>query len=97
MSYKWLLFSPQPINLGALIAASIAIAAINEVAELYNENGEEYEDAGSYRAAAGWLIFVATSAIIFHIIAVIILVLYMSEIVKKRIMLFTVVVSDYTG
>ena len=66
-----------------MIAASIAIAAINEVAEFYNENGAEYENAGSYRAAAGWLIFVASAAIIFHVIAVIILVLYMYAIVKN--------------
>ena len=80
-----------------MIAASIAVAAINEVAEFYNENGAEYENAGSYRAAAGWLIFVASAAIIFHVIAVIIFVLYMYAIVKKHIKLFTAVVSDYTG
>ena len=80
-----------------MIAASIAIAAINEVEEFYNENGAEYENAGSYKAAAGWLIFVASSAIIFHVIAVIILVLYISATVKKYIVLFTTVVSDYTS
>ena len=80
-----------------MIAASIAVTAINEVAEFYNENGAEYENAGSYRAAAGWLIFVASSAIIFNVIAVIILVLYMSSTMKKHIKLCTAVVSDYTG
>ena len=80
-----------------MIAASIAVTAINDLAEFYNENGAEYENAGSYRAAAGWLIFVASAAIIFHVIAVIILVLYMSATVKKNIKLFTAVVSDYTG
>ena len=79
-----------------MIAASIAIAAINEVAELYNENGAEYENVGSYRAAAGWLIFVASSAIIFHVIAIIIFVLYMYAIVKEHFKLFTAVVSDHT-
>ena len=80
-----------------MIAASIAVTAINEVAELYNENGAEYENSGSYRAAAGWLIFVASAAIIFHVIAIIIIVLYMSATVKKHKTLFTVVVSDYTS
>ena len=79
-----------------MIAASIAIAAINEVAEFYNENGAEYENVESYRAASGWLIFVASSAMIFHVIAIIILVLYMSSTVKKHIKLFTAIVSDYT-
>ena len=80
-----------------MIAASFAIEAINEGAELYNENGAECENLGSHRAAAGWLIFVASSAIIYHVIAIIILVLYMSLTVKKHIKLFTAVVSDYTG
>ena len=80
-----------------MIPASIAVEAINEVAEFYNENGAEYENAGSYRAAAGWLIFVASSAIICHIIAIIILVLYMYAIVEKHFKLFTAVVSDYTS
>ena len=80
-----------------MIAASFAVTAINEVEEFYNENGAEYENAGSYRAAAGWLIFVASSAIIYHVIAIIILVLYMSLSVKKHIKLFTAVVSDFTG
>ena len=79
-----------------MIAASFAVTAINEVEEFYNENGAEYENAGSYRAAAGWLIFVASSAIIYHVIAIIILVLYMSLTVKKYNKLF-IAVSDYTG
>ena len=79
-----------------MTAASIAIEAINEGAEFYNENGAECENLGSYRAAAGWLIFVASSAIIFHVIAVIILVLYMSSTVKKHIKRFSAVVSNYT-
>ena len=78
-----------------MIAASIAIAAINEVAEFLNENGVEYEDAGTYRAVLGCLIFVASAAIIFHVIAVIILVLYVSSNVKKHFKLFMTVVSDY--
>ena len=80
-----------------MIAASFVVTAINEVAEFYNENGAEYENAGSYRAAAGWLIFVTSAAIIYHFIAVIILVLYISSTVKQRIKLFTVLVSVYTG
>ena len=80
-----------------MIAASVAVTAINEVEEFYNENGAEYENVGSYRAAAGWLIFVASAAIIFHVIAVYILVLYMSSIMEKHIKLLTAVVSDYTG
>ena len=80
-----------------MIAASFVLTAINEVEEFYNENGAEYENAGSYKAAAGWLIFVAPLAMIFHVIAVIILVLYMSLTVKKHNKLFTAVVSDYTG
>ena len=97
LSNIWLLFTLQLFNLGTLIAASIAVTAINEVAELYNENGAEYENAGSYRAVAGWLIFVASAAIIFHVIALIILVFYMSSTVKKHIKLFAAVVSDYTS
>ena len=91
------IFTPQLFNIGALIAASIAVTAINEVAEFLNENGAEYENVESYRAAAGWLIFVASSVLIFHVIAVIILIYYMSAIVKIHIKLFTAVVSDYTG
>ena len=76
-----------------MIAASIAVTAINEVEEIYNENGAEYENADSYRAAARWLISVASSAIIFHATAVIILVRYKSPTGKK----LRTVVSNYTS
>ena len=34
------LYAPQLFNIGALIAASITISGINELAEVYNENGK---------------------------------------------------------
>ena len=78
---------------GVLIAAAIAVSAINEVDDLANERGGEYENAGSYRGAAGWLVFVGCAAITFHVVMINIQILYFKCTVKEHFTQFAITVS----
>ena len=78
---------------GVLIAAAIAVLAINEVDDIANERGGEYGNAGSYRGAAGWLVFVGCVAIIFHVIMTSIQIVYFKCTVKKHFTQFAITVS----
>ena len=55
-------------------------------------------DAESYRGAAGWLIFVASTALLYHIAMIIVRILYMASVIDKYLTTYGVVVSghDYT-
>ena len=80
---------------GVLIAAAVAVSAINEVDDIARERGGEYENAGSYRGAAGWLVFVGCAAIIFHVIMISIQILYFKCTIKKHFSQFAIIVSGY--
>ena len=83
-------------SLGVLIAASVAVSAINQVEEFYNSFNLEYENAESYRGAAGWLIFVACASLIYHIAMIIVRILYMTSTIEKHLKIYTLIVSSYT-
>ena len=90
----FILFKLQAFSLGVLIAASVAISAINEVEDFL---GDYYDyDADSYRGAAGWLIFVACAAIIYHIATIIVRILYMASVIEKYHQTYALIVSNYT-
>ena len=70
-----------------LISAAIALGFIHEVEDFINSNinNAEYKDADSYKAAAGWLVFVASIALPYHIIMLIFCSLYLGSCVKRVI------------
>ena len=78
---------------GVLIAATIALSAINEVDDIANERSGEYEDADSYRGAAGWLVFVGSAAIVFDVVMISIQILYFKCTVKKYFTQYSIIVS----
>ena len=88
----FILFKLQAFSLGALIAASVAIPAINEVEDVLGD----FYNAESYRRAAGWLIIVAFAAIISHIAMIVVHVCYMAFVIEKHLKTYTLVVSNYT-
>ena len=93
----FILFKLQGFSLGVLIAASVAISAINEVEDSLGFLGDYYDyDADSYRGAAGWLIFVACAAIIYHIATIIVRILYMTSVIEKHHQTYALIVSNYT-
>ena len=75
------------------MAAAITLPAIKEVENTANEYGIEYEDAASYRGATGCLMFVGSVAILYHVIAIIIRILYINSVVEKYFNLYVYTVS----
>ena len=71
-----LLLNLQVFCTGALVAASIALSAINNAENLAMEQGFVYENASSYRGAAGWLVFACCAALIYHAVMITIQILY---------------------
>ena len=84
--------------MGVLVAAAVAISAINGVHNKledhnnYNYYGRDYEykHEDSYRAAAGWLVLVAISAILYHPIGIVVRILYYSPNMPLRFLTFTI-------
>ena len=95
------LFNPQVFSLGVLIAASFDISAINEVEDLIDlyisASDVNIFDADSYRGAAGWLIFAASIALLYHIAMIIVRCLYINSVIEKHLTIYGVIVSvhDY--
>ena len=55
-----------------MICAAVVVSAVNGVEDNLEEvDGEEYDNAGSYRSAAGWLIFVSIWGMIIEICVII--------------------------
>ena len=88
------LFTLQLFCLGVLISASVALSAINEVEDSLNVAGLEYEDVGSYRGAVGWLVSVASGAILFHIVSIIIRIFYLTSYIEKHHGIYGAIISD---
>ena len=65
-----------------MICAAIVVGAVNGVEDnrqkIEGGEDEEYENAGSYRSAAGWLIFVAVWAMIIETVVIIVHILNIS-------------------
>ena len=69
----------QLLCLAILIAAAVAISAINDL----DDYAGEYRHANDYRGAAGWLVFVAIVAIIYHGFMIFIRILYFTPIIDS--------------
>ena len=66
----------QIFCLAILIATSVTLSNLNEIGR--------YQDVGKYRGAAGWLLFVAIAAIIFHGVMICIRILYVTSKIEKN-------------
>ena len=90
------LFNLQAFSLGVLIAASVAVSAINEVEDFFGPFASEFGfEADSYRGAAGWLIFVASTALLYHIAMIIVRCLYIASVIEKHLTIYGVIVSAH--
>ena len=81
--------------MGVLVAAAVTISAINAVDDKLDDYSNEYvtykyEHEDSYRAAAGWLVLVAISAILYHPIGIVVRILYYSPNMPLRFLTFTI-------
>lgn len=93
-----LLFNVQIFCIGVLISAAIALSAINQVEEIADERGDEYEDASDYRAAARGSIAVSSIAIIYHFLMIILRCIYLFSPEEKflNLYIFIVSITNYT-
>ena len=72
----------------------MAISAINEVEDHYNDHGSTaYEHADSYRRAARWLLLVSVMGIIFHSLMILLHCLYLNSCVKSLFSAYAYLVS----
>ena len=80
--------------IAVLVAAAVAISAINEVEDHYNDHGSTaYEHADSYRRAAIWLLLVSVMGIIFHSLMILLCYLYINSCVKFLFSTYAYLVS----
>ena len=89
----YLLFNVQVFCIGVLIAAAVAVSAINETDNLARERGGEYENADRYRGGAGWLVFVGCAAIVFHAVMISMEIFYFKCTAKKHFTQYLYIVS----
>ena len=84
-------------SLGVLISAAVAVSAINEVEDFFGPAASDFYgfDADSYRGAAGWLIFVASTALLYHIAMIIVRCLYIKSVIEKHLTTYGVIVSAH--
>jgi len=73
-----------------LIAASVAVTAINEVDSV----AIDYHRAGSYRGAAIWLAIVGVVAVIYHGVTILFRILYCTVTIGKTYGGYSITVSD---
>ena len=80
--------------IAVLVAAAVAISAINEVEDHYNDHGSTaYEHADSYRRAARWLLLVSIIEIIFHSLMILLRYLYLNSCIKSLFSTYAYLVS----
>ena len=81
--------------IAVLVPAVVAISAINEVEDHYNDHGSTaYEHADSYRRAAIWLLLVSVMGIIFHFLMILLRCLYLSSCMKSLFSAYVYLVSN---
>ena len=77
-----------------MICASVVTSAIDNVEEDVEEVSgiDEYESAGDYRSAAGWMIFIAIMGTIIETLIIIIRILNIS-VINNNCITFGIIVS----
>ena len=66
-----------------LIAAGVAISAIDDLDDYAHQYNREYRHADNYRGGAGWLLFVGIAAVIYHGIMIFIRILYLTSNIRN--------------
>ena len=66
----------QGFSFAVFIAAIVTLAALDSIGE--------YENSGGSRGAAGWILFVAIAALIFHGAMICVRILYAISVVKQN-------------
>ena len=80
--------------IAVLVAAAVAISAINEVEDHYNDHGSTaYEHVDSYKRAARYLLLVSVMGIIFHSLMILLRCLYLNPCMKSLFSAYTYLVS----
>ena len=89
----------QAFSIGLLVTAVIGLTAIGPFEDIANERGIDFEDADSYRGAAGWLVFLGSAVTLYHIVMIIIsvvhLVYYRSALKKYIKSRYAIIVGDH--
>jgi len=85
----------QAFCLGVLIAAAVALLAINETEEIANRLGGDYEDASNYRAAARASITTSSIAIAFHVLMIILRCIYLFP-SEEKFRSYAIIVSNHS-
>ena len=88
-------FIIQIVCLAMLIAAAVAISAIDDLDDFAQQYGDEFRHADSYRGAAGWLLFVGIAAVIYHGIMIIIRILFFTANIGHSFSGYSITVSDH--
>jgi len=83
----------QTFCLALLIAAAVTLSAVDKLEDAASEQNEEYENADSYKGAAGWLVFLAVASMIFHGIMIFIRILYFNSSIENYFSAYAFMVS----
>ena len=87
----------QPIQvfcLVLLILTALTISTVNKIEDATEETGARYEDAGNYKASAGWLLFSSSAALMYHVI-VIFRFMQLPQLIGKRLKIYMHIVSAF--
>ena len=66
----------QAFSFAVLIAAIVTLAALSSIGE--------YENSEGSRGAAGWMVFVAIAALLFHGAMILVRILYATSVIEKN-------------
>ena len=81
--------------IAVLVAAAVAISAINEMEDHYNDHSSTaYEHADSYKRAAVWFLLFSVMGIIFHSLMILLRCLYLNSCMKSLFSAYVYLVSD---
>lgn len=76
-----------------MVASAVVQSTITDIDDLIELTEQQKEDRDRYRAVAGWLLFVGAGGMIIMVAMVIVRVLYYTEFLNARFVLFGVLVS----
>ena len=92
-----ILFNSQVFCIGILIPSAVTIPAINSVEESLEQRrnaSREYENAGSYRSIAIYLVWISSLAMVLHIMMIIVRIFYLTMVMKKLFRIYVILVSE---
>ena len=87
-----LVFRLQVLSFIIMICAGVATSAVNDFEDYSDTNRLDYNEAGDYRAAAGWLIFVGVMGMVVEG-AIILLRILNINIINQKFIIFGFIVS----